>query len=67
MAHRCPDCTLRCDCLPGDAVTYHCTHCDDERPSISVIEDDDLDPEEPVEDPGEDSEVDDDEDIEDWQ
>lgn len=43
--HRCPDCTLACECTPGDAVTYHCIHCDDTRPGYEPFEVDDEDPE----------------------
>lgn len=31
MAHRCPDCTLLCECRPGDGSPYRCTHCDDDH------------------------------------
>lgn len=44
MPHQCPDCGVACDCTPGDAHVYHCTHehSYDEAPVVEVDDDADL-------------------------
>lgn len=27
--HECPECSLKCRCLPGDILVRNCEHCDD--------------------------------------